>query len=488
MLLCGTISLKVFGGNIDKSTLFEVQIDGADTFVGVLNQFDIPIHTVQISLDIKKSINICIKAKEDIKNYSISPLSKNIKGTIIDKNLTFSIDKAEYLIIKINDLEYLFLMIDTPIKTLSSTALPIKNILDYGIDNTGNILSTDLIQKAIIDAAKNKNILYFPEGIYKTGQLNLVDNSAIHLAPKAYIKASTDTIDFPDKTLININKAHNIKIEGHGTIDGSGYTGLHKNGGQGYHLIYMSECKDIEIDGLLLLDPCFWNARVYRSENVHLKNIKILNNRPEENWINTDGVDFDSSINCSLVNAILHCGDDNLVVKGLDHERKFNTENILFEKVITLSNSAATKIGTETCVEYFKNIIFKDIDIVKCKRALVINAYDSAMIKNIVFENINIESFHHTGFESPRIIDFEITDNSWRPCTGNCIIDNVKINNINIYCNIQDVDSQILGKSEKYSAKNISIKNIFLNKKRITNLDAMNMKTNEYVFNLELKQ
>ena len=57
VLLCGTISLKVFGGNIDKSTLFEVQIDGADTFVEVLNQFDIPIHTVQISLDIKKSIN-----------------------------------------------------------------------------------------------------------------------------------------------------------------------------------------------------------------------------------------------------------------------------------------------------------------------------------------------------------------------------------------------------------------------------------------------
>ena len=31
-------------------------------------------------------------------------------------------------------------------------------------------------------------------------------------------------------------------------------------------------------DGVMLRDPSFWNTRVYRSKNFHLKNIKIFNN------------------------------------------------------------------------------------------------------------------------------------------------------------------------------------------------------------------
>lgn len=212
-----------------------------------------------------------------------------------------------------------------------------------------------------------------------------------------------------------------------------------------------------------------------------------MNNRPYENWNNTDGIDFDSSIDCSVNNAILHCGDDNLVVKGLDSERVFNTENILFEKVVTLSNSAATKIGTETCVEYFKNIVFKNIDIVKCKRAMVINAYDSAYVKNIVFENINVEAFDYKGVEVPRIIDFEITDTSWRPCLGNCRIDGVKIRDIHIYPDVQKVCSQLLGKSEPYSIRGVSIENLRIGRHLVHRPEDMNLKINEYVFDCEIK-
>ena len=47
---------------------------------------------------------------------------------------------------------------------------------------------------------------------------------------------------------------------------------------------------------------------------------------------------------------MIHAGDDNVVVKGLDSERVFATERILFDNILTVSNSAAAKIGTETCV------------------------------------------------------------------------------------------------------------------------------------------
>lgn len=486
-LLYSALNTETYGINVTEASLYEVSINGVNKPVKTYRQFDIPVHAVHTVLD-ARSACIKIKIKEKICSYQISPLSRELKGEVTGKELVFSVDKPEYLIIKINELAYLFLMIDNPLEDIRpNKEMHIRNVLDFGVDRTGRNLSTFLFQKAINETARKGEVLYIPEGVYVTGQLNLVKDAVIYLADGACIKASINADDFPDKALLYINHASNIKIIGYGTIDGSGYTGLRKNGGQGCHLIYMYECQNVEIDGPLLLDPCFWNVRAFKSKEVHLRNIKILNNRPYENWNNTDGIDFDSSIDCSVNNAILHCGDDNLVVKGLDSERVFNTENILFEKVVTLSNSAATKIGTETCVEYFKNIVFKNIDIVKCKRAMVINVYDSAYVKNIVFENINVEAFDYKGVEVPRIIDFEITDTSWRPCLGNCRIDGVKIRDIHIYPDVQKVCSQLLGKSEPYSIRGVSIENLRIGRHLVHRPEDMNLKINEYVFDCEIK-
>ena len=233
-------------------------------------------------------------------------------------------------------------------------------------------------------------------------------------------------------------------------------------------------------DGVVLRDPTFWNTRVYRSERFHMKNLKILNNRPYKNWTNTDGVDFDSSVDCSLVNAVIHAGDDNVVVKGLDSERVFATERILFDNILTVSNSAAAKIGTETCVEYFRDVTFKNIDVVKCKRGMVINGFDSARIENVRFENITIEGFDFNGAEAPRLVDFEITDKSWRECVGNCTINNVRINNVHVGCGLQQVTSQILGKNKEFGVDGVYIHNLKVQDKEIHSFSDLNMKVNEF--------
>ena len=58
---------------------------------------------------------------------------------------------------------------------------------------------------------------------------------------------------------------------------------------------------------------------------------------------------------------------------------------------------------------------------------LVINAYDSTYVENVKFENIFVEEFDFNGTESPRLIDFEITDKSWRGCVEIVTINNVRI-------------------------------------------------------------
>ena len=474
-LFLGILPLVSFGqevhtikaiGDLPFSNQFQVRVNGQVATVEKLEKFDVPIHYTRIAYGGDKPVTIEIEINNPIEYYSISPKRKQLKGLVKDHILSFSLDGPTYLLVKINRMEELFILVDKMQDYKSDTFTgSLTDIMDYQVDNTGKSIETAKLQKAIDDVSRMNGVLYFPAGIYKTGELKMRSNMSVILSEGALLLGSEDVKDYADKSLIRLDNVSNFRLLGYGVIDGSGWSGLRNNGGTGFHLLYASDCNDILIDGVMLRDPSFWNTRVYRSKNFHLKNIKIFNNRPYKNWTNTDGIDFDSSVDCSVTHAVIHAGDDNLVVKGLDKERLFISENILFDDVLTVGNSAATKIGTETGVEYFKNITFRNIDVVKCKRALVINAYDSTYVENVKFENIFVEEFDFNGTESPRLIDFEITDKSWRGCVGNCTINNVRINNVHVGCGLQQVTSQILGKNQEFGVDGVYIQ--FLNSENL---------------------
>ena len=112
----------------------------------------------------------------------------------------------------------------------------------------------------------------------------------------------------------------------------------------------------------------------------------------------------------------------------------------------------------------------------------MINAYDSTRVENIKFENIFVEEFDFNGTESPRLIDFEITDKSWRECVGNCTINNVRINNVHVGCGLQQVTSQILGKNKEFGVDGVYIHNLKVQDKEIHSFSDLNMKVNEFVW------
>lgn len=484
-------------GDALLSNQFEIKINNQEAFVERMEKLDIPINYTQLTYDTSVPLEIEITIDNPIKTYSISPQRKKLTGIIENNKLTFVVHDADYLLVKINDLEDLFLLINP----LVDYKAQIKNkeiidITSYGIDKTGQQIETQKLQQAINDASLKQAVLYFPKGIYRTGQLNMRSNMTVYLSDDALIYGSTNPKDYADdsisnfhytdKSLIRMDSISNFQLLGNGTIDGAGWAGLRQNGGWHY-LIFTTYSKNVIIDGPVLRDPAFWNTRIYCSNNIHLKNIKILNNRPDKDWSNTDGVDFDSSSGCSLVNAVIHAGDDNLVVKGMDTKRRFVTENILFDNILTLSNSAAAKIGTETSVAYFKDITFRNIDVIRCKRGLVITGYDSTDIENVLFENFTIENFDFVG-HTPSLIDFEISDQcSWRETLGRCTINNVKIRNINVLCSIDSVNSQLLGRTNQFDINNVKFKNIQIQGKKVAKRSDINLKTNEFVKNLIVK-
>ena len=112
---------------------------------------------------------------------------------------------------------------------------------------------------------------------------------------------------------------------------------------------------------------------------------------------------------------------------------------------------------------------------------MVINGFDSTRIENVRFENITIERFDFNGAEAPRLIDFEITDKSWRECTGNCVIDGIEVSNVSVLTSLNGVDAQILGKDNRYGIKNVTINRCSVLGKPITSADDIHLSVNPFV-------
>ena len=110
----------------------------------------------------------------------------------------------------------------------------VKNIADYTVDNTGATLVTSKIQSAINAASgATQNILYFPPGKYKVGELWLKSNMTMYLAGGAILYGSSATGDFNTGSgginiegcvhgMIRIYKVKNTKILGRGVLDANG--------------------------------------------------------------------------------------------------------------------------------------------------------------------------------------------------------------------------------------------------------------------------
>lgn len=481
----GLFGLNLEAENVSKQP-YEVSINDKYFSIESIDYFDVPIHTVQKINQTDKMNRIVVTAPELIQKYQVSPRSKISKILVEGNKLSFNAQKSGYFVVKINDLEYLFVLIERG--TIPVSLRSIRYIQDFGVEPNSSMSQTEKIQQAIDRASKLRNaVLYFPKGTYLSGQLNFKSNTHLYLEQGAVLKATLQPKDFKE-SFLRMDNVENISISGYGTIDGSGWNGLRKNGATGLYLIFMSKAKNVNVNGITLKDPCFWNTRVFQSSNVHLTNIKVYNNRPLLNFCNTDGIDFDSSENCSVENGILHTGDDNVVVKGLDNSGLYNTSNLLFKNIIGISNSAAAKIGTETLVKKIDDIRFENMDVVQCKRCLVIDGFDTSDIRNVYFKNFTVENVVKEGMETPRVIDFEITNRSWRPCLGQCKISNVEVTNLNILTDVKTIQSQMVGQSEEFGIQNIRLRNIKVNGKLIGTLQDANIQTNSFVSRIKISK
>lgn len=388
------------------SPLYSVTVNGTPLFVEQLTKFspEMQVHYAHGSLAGSGTATVAVTVKQSFNTFTLSPTSRKLSATKSGNTITFNTG-PNYLILKVDSLDLLFILLDAAETNAPMLGDPnVKSIADYSVDNTGATLMTSKIQSAINAASTStQNVLYFPPGKYLTGELWMKSNVTMYLACGAEIYGSSNTADFntgagginiegAQHALIRMYQIQNAKIQGRGVLDSNG----HYIRGQGLNanLLKIEQSSKIAVDGIVSVDPSYWNTLVYRSDQVTLQNYKVINCRPSAagGYNQTDGVDFDESTNGLLSNGFIYSGDDGMAPKNEDPNGTINSKNLTYQHIVVYNNSVGCKIGTKSMGQSMDTITFDDIDVVKAGRAMTIEAYDTAVVSNVTFSNVRVEA------------------------------------------------------------------------------------------------
>jgi len=258
------------------SPVYTLSANGTPLFVEKLSKFspEMQVHYAHCSLSAPGVATFSVTLDSSFSSYTLSPKSRKIAVTKNGNTLNFS-SGPNYLILQVDTKELLFILIDAPESNPPQlTDANVKNIADYGVDSTGATLVTSKVQAAI-DAASGgaQNILYFPPGKYKVGELWLKSNMTLYLAGGAVLYGSDAAADFNTGSggvniedcshgMIRMFKIDNTKILGRGVIDANGKLIRSQNDTK-VNLLKIEQSSNIVIDGITVRDPSFWNTLIY---------------------------------------------------------------------------------------------------------------------------------------------------------------------------------------------------------------------------------
>lgn len=242
-----------------------------------------------------------------------------------------------------------------------------KRVLDvskapYLALGDGESLNTEVLQQVIDDCTEN-DLVYIPAGIFVTGALRLHSDMELYLEQGAVLQGTDHPGDYLPRissrfeglemecysSLLNLGQldhtggysCRNVVIRGKGTIASGGRALAEKvicsererlreylkelgDGIEAYEnadtipgrvrprLLNISNCQDIRISGLTLMNGASWNVHMIYSDQI-ITNDCVF--RSEGVW-NGDGWDPDSSTNCTIFGCTFYTGDDSIAIKS----------------------------------------------------------------------------------------------------------------------------------------------------------------------------
>lgn len=464
-----------------------------------------------ISLESDEEIVFKVITPFEIQKASVSPLSKGIKTEVVsDNELIFTIANSGNYVLEIN-----------------------------GIHNPLNIFLNpirDFKAEAQKDAENGRKVYYFGKGVHNIGSLEIPSHSTVTIDAGAVVYGN-----------ISAFSAEDIKINGYGILDGSleirtGNTLLipvMSNCNEDYHhfsdaqvdeipyfcdnkakfdefmektsclkgLLRFYFSKNITCEGVILRDSSTFCVVPALCENVVIENIKLIGM-----WrYNSDGIDIFNSKNIEVKNCFLRNFDDAMVIKGIAGWDFENNENITIDGCTIWSDwGAVCEIGAETNASEFKNITYKNCDLLydAAGAMMRIHHHNRADVHNIRYENMHCE-FHadqmNAVYQENEDMVYEYRKGEYQPYIICLLVnkenhygrDNIQgcihdISYKNIHLYYEDGMEKMpelffCGVNEKCYVDDIKLENFYINGKKCESIDELNPIKEAFVYNIEYK-
>lgn len=311
-----------------------------------------------------------------------------------------------------------------------------NNILDFGAVADGKTINTKAIQAAI-DAG---GTVLIPKGEFVTGTLYLKSNGGLHLEAGAVLKASHNREDYnaddycPQNQvfvsefvtgahLITAVEQENIFISGDGVIDGDSHYWM--NGEERYEtgsitfkpnaerpgqMLYICECKNVNIRNIRLSHGSYWHLFLHGCENVIVKGLNISGERLQ---YTNDGIDIDCCKNVTVSDCVIDTGDDGITLRanGKTLKCRKDCENVTVTNC-TLASYGGYGIRIGVGSGTIKSCLLSNIAIHDSHSGIGITARFSTAAPGTFIENI---TFSNMIIHALRPLDLRMTQSEEHP-------------------------------------------------------------------------
>lgn len=456
---------------LEESPLFKLNVNGLKAFVyrGIetVGEFewygDAGVMTDSPSYDgvsycnfsIAKGADLIITATSEIEEFLVLPTNESAQ--LVNKNeLSLSIDKAQKFVVqaKLNDKwEYFVISAEEP-----ETNIPDKNA---------------------------PNVLYLEPGVHQFGQAwdPFVDGiNTLYVAGGAVVEA---TLKVKDK--------ENIKILGRGLFAQAFVPHAEEfevrreqEWDADWMGIHIGRSKNIEIDGIALINSPGYQLEFAICENVTVKNVKLLGFGEHNN----DGLHTYGK-NITVDDCFIACNDDRVCITGL-FDNDYGTGDIMWDGTNELSGTPVSDITIRNMVflglhnnggdimltwngeTYAKNILIENcISLTPTNKAFIASMHGgSAIFENIVVRNCHL--YHGN------LLSLLVRDQGYQGKGGGAIKD-LLLENITLEANKSEIGKQLTGFSETSNIEGIVLKNIRAKDGILNSIEETNIVVNGFV-------
>ncbi|MDR2135239.1 MAG: hypothetical protein LBO76_01345 [Treponema sp.] len=392
-----------------------------------------PSDVSMVQFDFRGTVEVRVTPNNgDVNAAVIRPLSKNIRPEIRENSVLFTMDEPAKLSVEING------------------------------DRSRNLHLFANPPETEKPSPDDPDVVYYGEGVHLPPALGfffIPSNKTVYLAPGAILRGK-----------IAGYKTENARVIGRGVV-------LQPE--RGFQLDF---CKNIEIDGITVINHKHYGVFGGQSTGIKIRNVKTFSSQ-----IWADGLDFMSCSDVTIEDVFMRTSDDAIAIYAHRWDYYGDAKNyVVKDAVLWPDTSHPINIGLHGDTSSEGNVIeklrFSNIDIlehnekIECYQGcMAFSVGDHNLVRDVVFDNIRIEEIT-TGMLCSLRIFFTP---EWHTGPGRGI-ENIVFKNIFLDYTVPPGASRIHGYDKDRLVKNVRFENIVIKGERAALFEEANINIEQF--------